>query len=296
MHPNEIETDVALVRRLLDAQFPQWAALPIERIPSAGTDNAIYRLGDDLSARLPRIQAAAAQVDKEQRWLPGLAAHLPLGVPVPLAHGRPGEGYPWGWSVRPWLKGHTAAADRSADPLQVALALAHFVSALQGVDPSGGPPPGEHNFFRGVPLAARDASTRACIKELRVTLDAEKVTEAWDAALRAPAWHRGPVWVHGDLSPENLLVHEGVLSAVIDFGGLCVGDPACDLTIAWTLFTGESRAVFRAALGVDDATWARGRGWALSVALIALPYYLDTNPVIVRNARRAIQEVLADAD
>lgn len=294
MHVDEMDIDAALVRRLLAAQFPQWADLPIEPVHSAGTDNALYRLGSDMVVRLPRIEGATEQVDKEQKFLPRLAPHLPLAIPVPLAMGIPGEGYPWQWSVYRWLEGENATIERIADAAQAARDLAHFIAALHGIDATGGPLPGPHNFSRGVPLATRDADTRAAIVSLDGMLDTSAVTVAWDAALRAPAWHNPPVWIHGDLSPLNLLVEQGRISAVIDFGGLGVGDPACDLIVAWNYLSAQTRDIFRAALPVDDATWARGRGWALSVGLIALPYYQSTNPVLAGLARRAIDEVLAD--
>lgn len=294
MHAEEVNVDMFLVGRLLAAQFPQLADLPIEPVLSAGTDNSIYRLGVDMALRFPRILAATARLEKELRWLPRLAPGLPLAVPVPLAKGTPAEGYPWLWSIYRWLKGQNATLDRFAEPRQAAIDLAQFITTLQRIDPIDGPPPGEHNFGRGVPLAERDSSVRAAIASLDTMLDADAVIAAWEAALHAPAWQGPPVWIHGDLSPGNLLVVQGRLRGVIDFGGLSVGDPACDLIAAWNLFSAETRDVFRSALRVDDATWARGRGWALSVALIALPYYLDTNPVIVDSARHTIGEVLAD--
>ena len=296
MHADELEIDAALVRRLLAAQFPQWSHLSLAPVPSAGTDNALYRLSEDMVVRLPRIGWATGQVEKEHTWLPRLAPHLPLAIPLPLAKGAPGEGYPWDWSVYTWLEGENPALDRLADPVQSARALADFVGALWRIDPTGGPAPGTHNSGRGEPLAARDARTREAIAALRGTLDAhtlDAATSVWDAALRAPPWQRPPVWLHGDLAPGNLLAVGGRLSAVIDFGCLGVGDPACDLLVAWTLFSGASRNAFRAALAVDDATWERGRGWALSWALIYIPYYLHTNPAGVAIARRTIGEVLA---
>ncbi len=294
MHADEVHTDAALVRRLLAAQFPRWAELPIEPVASSGTEHALYRLGDDKVVRLPRIVWATGPAEKEHRWLPRLAPHLPLAVPIPLAKGTPADGYPWHWSVYRWLEGENVTGDRLADQRQAATDLARFVRALQRIDPTGGPPPGEHNYGRGVPLAERDASVRAAIASLDSTLDAGELTAAWDASLASPVWHGPPVWIHGDLEAGNLLAIDGRLCGVIDFGCLGVGDPACDLLVAWTLFSGESRHVFRSALSVDDATWARGRGWALSTALIALPYYLHTNPVIVASARHKIDEVLAD--
>ncbi len=294
MHVDEVDTSVALVGRLLAAQFPHWGDLPIRPLRSAGTDNALYRLGDDMAVRLPRIQGATGQVDKEHQWLPRLAPLLPLAIPVPLAKGTPGEGYPWHWSVYRWLEGENAAMERIADPRQAATDLAHFIAALQRIDPTGGPAPGPHNFNRGVPLAARDSATRAAIGSLHGTFDADVVTAAWDRALQAPAWQGPPVWIHGDLQAGNLLVVQGRLSAVIDFGGSGIGDPACDVMTAWLFLCADTRDVFRAALDVDDATWARGRGWALSVGLIALPYYQHTNPILAAIARRAIDQVLAD--
>jgi aminoglycoside phosphotransferase (APT) family kinase protein len=295
MHADEVETDAALVHRLLAAQLPQWADRPIERVESAGTDNAIYRLGDDMAVRLPRRKGAVPQVDKEHEWLPRLAPGLPLLVPVPLAKGQPGEGYPWHWSVCRWLQGENATLERLANPVAAATTLAHFVDALQRIDSTGGPPPGRHSFFRGVPLALRDSYTRTALDALHGVIDVDAATAAWDAALQVPAWHGPSVWIHGDLASGNLLAVEGRLRAVIDFGCLGVGDPASDLIVAWNLFSGESRDVYRAALAVDDATWARGRGLALSVSLVALPYYLRTNPVIVADSLHTIREVLSDS-
>jgi len=289
MHIDEVDTDPSLVGWLVAAQFPQWADLPIEPVHSAGTDNAIYRLGDDMAVRLPRIEWATANVDKEHRWLPRLAPLLPLAIPVPLARGAPGEGYPWHWSVYRWLEGENATIDRVDDPRQAATDLARFVAALQRIDPNGGPP-----ARRGVPLATRDALTRDAIASSQRMLDTDAVTAAWEAALEAPGWRGPPAWIHGDLQSGNLLAQHGRITAVIDFGGLGVGDPACDLMVAWNLLSAETRDVFRAALTVDDATWARGRGWALSVGLIALPYYQTTKPVLAEISRYAIAEVLAD--
>jgi aminoglycoside phosphotransferase (APT) family kinase protein len=294
MHPDEVPTDAALVARLLAAQFPQWAGLPIEPVPSAGTDNALYRLGGKLVARLPRIHWAVGQVAKELRWLPRLAPLLPLEIPVPLAKGEPGEGYPWEWGVYPWLEGESATPERLGDAGRAAADLARFVAALQALDATDGPRPGAHNFHRGVPLALRDPYTREAIGKLHGVLDTGAATAAWEAALRARPWDGPPVWLHGDLQSGNLLAASGRLRAVIDFGGLGVGDPACDAMAAWTFLPRATRSVFRAALRVDDATWERARGWALSVGLVALAYYQRSNPVLAGISRRAIEEVLAD--
>lgn len=293
MHTNEADTDAALVGRLLAAQFPQWAGLPLSPVESAGTDNALYRLGDTQAVRLPRIGWAVDQVEKEHRWLPRLAPSLPLTIPVPLAMGAPGEGYPWNWSIYRWLSGENLTLDRIADPRQTARDLARFLTALQQIDTAGGPSAAEHTL-RGVPLATRDGATREAIVALGDMIDKGAVMDVWEAALAAQDWNRMPVWFHGDLLPGNLLFDQGRLTAVIDFGGLGVGDPAPDLMIAWGLFSGESRDVFREALALDDASWARGRGHALSQALIFIPYYLQTNPVGVAQAWRAIDAILAD--
>lgn len=294
LHADEPDIDAALVRRLVRAQFPRWADLPIEAFASAGTDNAIYRLGEEMAVRLPRLERVVSQIEKEQRWLSVLAPHLPLAVSLPRARGAPAEGFPWAWSVYRWLPGESAATGRLDDPVDAARALAGFLRALQALDTAGGPVPTAENFRRGLPLAHRDAATRRAIEELEGRVDTGAATAAWEAALRAPDWGHAPVWIHGDLLPGNLLVHEGGLTAVIDWGGLGVGDPAVDLITAWSLFSAQSREAFRTALDVDEATWARGRGWALSIALIALPYYWDTNPAFARVARRTLEEVLAD--
>lgn len=294
MHIGEVETDVALVRRLLAAQFPRWAGLPIEPVHAGGTDNALYRLGDDMAVRLPRIEGAAGQVEQERVWLPRLAPHLPLAIPLSMATGAPGEGYPWQWSIQRWLAGENATVSPLADPDQAARELAGFIAALRRITVTGWPPPGPPASFRDTPLAARDAAVHEAIAALGDALDTEAAIAVWEVALDAPEWGAPRVWIHADLQPLNLLVAGGRLSAVIDFGGLGLGDPAVDVMAAWTLFTAGAREVFRSALGVDDATWARGRGWALSFALIALPYYERTNPALAGVARRTIAEVLAD--
>ena len=292
MHADEIETSPALVRRLLEAQFPQWAARPVEPVSFRGTENALYRLGDDKVVRLPTRPRPAVTLEKERRWLPRLAPHLPLAVPTPLAEGAPSEDYPFTWSIYSWLPGATVIEAPIADLRQAALDLAGFIRALQRVDATGGPGPGEHNFGRGEPLAHRDEPMRAAI----ASLGAHDRAAAWEEALSVPDWDRPPVWIHGDLDARNVLVENGRLSAVLDFGSVGVGDPACDVMVAWKLFTGDSREVFRRELAVDDATWARARGWVLSQALIALAYYtLETNPVLVREAQKWLEALDADA-
>jgi aminoglycoside phosphotransferase (APT) family kinase protein len=290
MHTDEVETDVALVRRLLAGQFPQWAELPVELVASYGTDHDIYRLGEQLAARLPRIGWATTQAAKEAEWLPKLAPHLPLAVPVPLAMGRPAPGYPFDWSVCTWLPGENANGTIE-DLDQAAVDLAGFVTALRRIDTAGAPARLAHN--RGGPLAEADDDVRRSITELGDRIDGAAALRSWEESLAAPVWEGPEMWVHGDLLPGNLLVVDGRLSAVIDFGGLNVGDPACDLQPAWNVFAGASRERFRAELGVDDAAWLRGRGWALFQAVVAMPYYWDTNPGVIRQASHALSQVLA---
>lgn len=292
MHADGIETDVGLVRRLLAAQFPHWADLPVEPVESYGTDHDIYRLGDHLAARLPRIGWATRQAAKEARWLPKLAPHLPLAVPVPLATGRPAEGYPFDWSVYEWLPGDNANGT-IGDLDRAAVDLAAFVKALRRIDTAAAPP--RSGSARGGPLARHDDDVRRSIAQLGDRIDGAAVLRSWRESLAAPPWEGEDVWVHGDLLPGNLLVVDGRLSAVIDFGCLNVGDPACDLLPAWNVFAGDSRRRFRAELDVDDASWLRGRGWALFQAVVALPYYWDTNPGIIRQASHALAQVLADS-
>ncbi|RWP15254.1 MAG: aminoglycoside phosphotransferase family protein [Mesorhizobium sp.] len=287
----EVTIDTALVSRLVATQFLRWKDLAVRPVASGGWDNRTFHLGDHMLVRLPSAAAYALQVEKEHRWLPRLAPLLPLPVPVPLAMGAPVDEYPWHWSVYRWIEGETATLERIASLPQ--FAAAQFLVALQRVDPAGGPAPGQHNFFRGGPLSVYDGETRQAIAALDGKIDTGAASAVWEVALAA-TWHGAPVWFHGDVSWGNLLVRQGALSAVIDFGTSGVGDPSCDLAIAWTLFEGKSREVFRAGLQADEATWARGRGWTLWKALITVAGHIDINPVKVEKSRRVIDEVLAD--
>ena len=293
------EIDVHLVRALVDQQFPLWADLPVTSVRLGGNDNRTFRLGGQLLVRLPSDGTYAAAVAKEQRWLPVLAAGLPLPIPAPVAAGAPGLGYRHPWSVYRWIEGRTAAEGPIEDLGEFAGVLARFLVALQDVDPTGGPPPGAHNFFRGGDLGVYAAETAAAIGALGQDIDGPAARAVWDSAM-ASRWTADPVWLHGDVAAGNLLVRDGRLSAVIDFGGTAVGDPACDLVIAWTLLSGTSRQVFRAARAVDADSWARGRGWALWKALITLVGLRSTDPVGPSDAaaaavpRHVIAEVLAD--
>ena len=283
--------DGALVRRMVATQFPQWADLPVRPVAPGGWDNRSFRLGEQMIVRLPSAEAYAAQVEKEHRWLPRLAPSLPLAIPTPLAIGKPASGYPWRWSIYRWIDGDVAAPERIGDLTAFATCLAQFLVALQRIEPTNGPPPGDHNFYRGGSLLTYDAETRQAIDILKDRIDAAAATQVWEAAL-GTTFDRSPVWIHGDVSPGNLLVREGRLSAVIDFGMLGVGDPACDLSIAWTLFDGESRQAFRAMLPLDPDTWARARAWTLWKALIVAAGLAETNAVEAATPWRIIDQVL----
>jgi aminoglycoside phosphotransferase (APT) family kinase protein len=291
MSPPLPRIDAALVRRLIAAQFPEWASLSIRPVIPGGWDNRTFHLGNEMTVRLPSAASYALQVEKEQQWLPKLAPLLPLPIPVALAQGRPGEGYPWPWSVYRWLDGETATDERIGDLEEFAAAVAGFLVALQRIDAVDGPPPGQHNFWRGGPLTVYDGETRAALAALEGEVDTVAAAEVWETALAAE-WCGEPVWFHGDIAWGNLLVRDGRLAAIIDFGTSGVGDPSCDLAIAWTLFAGGSREAFRDSLRLDDATWARGRGWTLWKALITMAE--NSNPVEVLKSRGIIDEVLAD--
>jgi aminoglycoside phosphotransferase (APT) family kinase protein len=283
--------DAVLVKRLVASQFPQWTDLAVTPVDVDGWDNRTYRLGEAMTVRLPTHESYAAAIDKEHRWLPVLAPLLPVSIPVPLAKGEPGHGYPFRWSIRRWLDGQTASSDTVSDLPGLATSVAEFILALQGIDATGGPQAGAHSFYRGASLAHYDDETRRSLAALHDRVDTERASAVWDAA-RAATWGGPPVWFHGDIASGNLLVRDGRLAAVIDFGTSGVGDPACDLVIAWTLFSGDSRKTFRDSVGQDAATWVRAGGWALWKALITLAWGSDIN----EQARSAtvIGDVLAD--
>lgn len=285
--------DENLVRRLVSDQFPQWTGLRLLPIEPGGWDNKSFRLDDRMIVRLPRSADHAAQVEKEHRWQPYLAPSLPYRIPEPLAIGQPGSGYPWKWSVYRWIEGERAAPERIDDLTEFARSVARFLAALQRIECANGPLPGPHNFHRGGPLAIYDAATRQAIAVLKNRIDVRTAIAVWDDALES-SWSRPPVWIHGDVSAGNLLLQEGGLSAVIDFGMLGVGDPACDLSIAWTLFSGKSREDFRAMLPYDSGTWARGRGWTLWKAMIVAAGLAETNAVEAAQCWRVIGAVLEE--
>jgi len=287
MHADELPIDAALVAGLVAAQFPEWAALPLEPVRYFGTDNAIYRLGEELAVRLPRREHNVLGLRKELRWLPRLAPLLPLAIPEPVAEGAPGAGYPLEWAIYRWLPGEPAYEAPPAAPRPELVAL---LAAFRSISLPDGPPPGPHNAYRGAPLEPGDEIVRARISELGLGREALAV---WEAALEAGEWQGEPVWLHGDLDVRNLLVVDGRLGGVVDFGTLGVGDPAADVMVAWKMLTATERDVFRRDLEIDEATWARSRGCALAQAVGALAYYTDeNNPILVREARNWLAAVL----
>ncbi|MFC0429791.1 aminoglycoside phosphotransferase family protein [Kutzneria buriramensis] len=298
MSSDAVVVDVPQVRRLIAAQFPQWADLPVTPVATSGVDNISFRLGEGMLIRMPRFARWTGQVTREQRWLPLLAPLLPLAVPEPLGRGRPGEGYPFPWSVYRWIEGTNADLSAIDDPGQAAIDLADFLLALRDIDTSGGPPPEWSNGFRGVALHDhRDSAVVASRLRDRIAVldgffDVEAVTAVWQAGLDAPAWAGPPVWVHGDLVGGNMVARAGRLAAVIDFGTLAVGDPACDLIAAWGFLPAGARAEFRKLLAVDDATWARGRVWGLTSLLPSMADLAD--PVRAARARQGLTEIVAD--
>jgi aminoglycoside phosphotransferase (APT) family kinase protein len=288
LHADELYIDEALVRGLVAAQFPQWSELPLERVASSGTDNALYRLGGDMVVRLPRRLSGSASIDHEYEWTRQLRPYLPVAVPRPVAKGAPDDDYPARWAVYAWLPGANPVPGHGSEEL--AQDLARVLRAFAAIDVTGPP------TRRGAPLATQDAAARGALEQLGGMIDVDAAAAAWDAALAAPVWEDESRWLHGDLLPGNLLVRDGRLTGLLDFSLVGVGDPACDLMPAWCVLPAERREAFRAELAVDDATWARGRGWALSMGLIALPYYKDTNPGFAAVARHAIREVLAETN
>lgn len=262
-----IEITVDLVDKLVASQFPNWRDLPIRQVTTSGWDNRTFHLGEEMLIRMPSAACYELQVEKEHLWLPKLAPYLPYAIPTPLAIGNPEFGYPWHWSVYKWINGVTVASQTNIDLVNLATDLAAFLTALQQIECVGGPPAGEVSFFRGGSLMKYDQETRKAIISLKDKINADKATQIWEEALNTK-WQFDLVWVHGDFAPGNLLLQNGRLHAVIDFGQLCIGDPACDLAIGWTLFNGKSRKVFQEKIKLDTGTWARGRAWALWKALI----------------------------
>ncbi|CDN46918.1 aminoglycoside phosphotransferase family protein [Neorhizobium galegae] len=288
-----VEIDAALVKNLIAAQFPDWADLSVRPVANGGWDNRTFHLGETMLVRLPSAERYVAQVEKEHRFLPAFGPQLPLPIPVPLGLGKPGEGYPWPWSVYAWIAGDRSSLQAIANLTVFAEDLADFLLALRKIDPSDGPPPGPHNFFRGGALEVYDNETRRSIRVLADQIDVPLITEIWERAL-ASTWKNRPVWVHGDVAEGNLLVRDGRLAAVIDFGSSGTGDPACDLVIAWTLFDEPAAHAFRNRVKLDTETWERARGWCLWKALITAAGEPGTNPLVKDEHRRWIDRIVAD--
>ena len=292
--PHRQTIDVETVRHLIAGQFPQWSQLPIAPVDNPGWDNCTFRLGNEMVARLPSAAEYAVAVEKEHRWLPELAGQLPVPIPVPLGMGRPGAGYPFPWSVYSWLPGEAAERSSVTDPIGIAEDLADFLDAMRSLDAAGGPQPGIHNWFRGATLRTYDASARNALAELEGHIDVALASAAWDDALAA-RWDGVDVWFHGDFAPGNLLLSRGRLTAVIDFGTCGVGDPSCDLAIAWTLLPPAGRQTLRDRLAIDASTWARGRGWALWKSLVQLVGALDDqDDASTVDSLLTIEPILAD--
>jgi aminoglycoside phosphotransferase (APT) family kinase protein len=284
-----IEINTSLVERLIAIQFPQWAHLEVQPVVAGGWDNRTFHLGKAMSVRLPSAERYVAQVEKEHRWLPALKPHLPLSIPVPLALGQPAGGYPWPWSVYEWIDGERVKLQTVSDLTAFAGDLAEFLLALWEIDASAGP----HNFHRGGFLRIYDQETRRSIETLANEIDEPLTTEIWESAL-ASLWSEKPVWVHGDIAEGNLLVRKGLLSAVIDFGCCGVGDPSCDLVIAWTLLDQPARKAFRTRLGLDPQTWERARGWCLWKALITIAEKRGKDEAVANLHRRWIDQIVSD--
>lgn len=282
---------VNLVHRLITKQFPVWADLPIRPVEVGGWDNRTFRLGDNMLVRMPSAARYAAQVEKEHSWLPKLKNSLPISIPVPLAMGEPDMEYPWQWSIYQWLPGETAAATTIKDKNQFAMDLAQFIIALQKINTTSGPVPQKHEFAHAAGLHYYDAQFRQAVEILKQEIDTSLALQIWEKALRS-RWMQQPVWVHGDISAGNLIIYNGKLSGVIDFGCLGVGDPACDIVIAWKFFQAQERQIFLHMLPLDTNTWNRGRAWALWKALIIKAGLVTSNPIENQQASHTIQEVL----
>jgi aminoglycoside phosphotransferase (APT) family kinase protein len=290
--PSQI-IDVPLVHSLLLEQHPDLAHLPLTPV-GEGWDNAVFRLGAELAVRLPRRAATAALIEHEQRWLPVIASRVPLPVPTPLRHGRPGTRFPWSWSVVPWFAGTAALAGQPRDPAAVGAAVGRFLGALH----VPAPPEAPHNPWRSIPLDARTARLHEHLDQLKSAVDRERILALWDRIVATPRWSGPPLWIHGDLHPGNLVLRDGTLSAVLDFGDVTSGDPATDLSVMWMLLPVEHRETLFNAAGrsraneIDEYIWRRARGWALAlgVAYLAIAHDRDA---LAQLGRRTIAAALA---
>jgi len=291
MH-DSLKINVSLVKKLIKEQFPQWSDFAINPVELSGFDNRTFHLGTKMSIRLPSAQSYAAQVQKEQRWLPLLSPHVSCTIPQPIAMGNPSENYPWNWSIYSWIEGKSAntLSDHDMNLQKIAMDLAHFINELHTIDTTNGPLPGPHNYYRGGPLAIYDVETRNAINQLPDLIDTNAAISLWNKALDAQ-WNKKPVWVHGDFSAGNILIKNNQLNAVIDFGCMGIGDPACDLTIAWTLLTSDSRKTFKSHVNIDSDTWARARGWALWKSLITITQLQNKSCPQISRQLKIINEI-----
>ena len=290
---SKVEINITLVRELVASQFPQWADLEVRPVEIDGHDNRTFHLGDAMSVRMPSHKRYAAHAVSEQTWLPKLAKHLPLPIPDPIGIGKPSPIYPWPWTINRWVPGDNASIDNISNMNEFAEDLAGFLNSLRSIDASNAPSPSPDNFYRGGSLSMYDSETRECIEALSDIIDRSTAEAVWETALMS-SWDHPPVWIHGDVAIGNLLVRNGKLSAVIDFGQLAAGDPACDTTIAWTFFSGSSRKIFQRKLNIDNDTLARGRGWGLWKALLMLRGYRDKNSQEAKITNNVICDILAE--
>lgn len=305
LHADELPVDEALVRRMIADQLPEYAGVPLRRLSASGSSNSLFRLGHELLVRVPRQPGGSSAILKEARWLPYLEDALPADVPEIVALGEPAHGYPEHWSVVRWVDGEhpTAATSSTGSRDLLARDLAAVVRVLRELEV---PPQAREDaallWYRGEPLTGIDPDIRAYAEQCRsvpnLDLDIDAVLLVWDAAMAAAADGPTPAthWLHGDLLAENLLVRNGRLAAVLDFGGLAVGDPTVDLVAAWELLDPEARALFRTEAGLDDHTWLLGRAWALALAVMTFPYYWRTMPERCAGRLAIARQVLMDAD
>jgi aminoglycoside phosphotransferase (APT) family kinase protein len=293
--PDKITLDVSQVATLIQSQFPEYADLPIKPVSPMGWDNLTFHLGDDLLIRMPSAQRYADKVQKEHYWLPRLASHLSLAIPEPIALGKPSAAYPWHWSIYQWIQGQSADSLQLQHAKTLAIALAKFLNELHHAPTNGAPPSGAHNFYRGGDLSVYDSETTSAIAQLKDYVDASAATSVWKRALTS-TWDGQALWVHGDLSSGNILINEGKLTAIIDFSGICIGDPSCDLVIAWTYLSKASRTSFKTTLDatMDAETWARARGWALWKALITLVDIKDKSSKTATVQKKIIQAIIEE--
>jgi aminoglycoside phosphotransferase (APT) family kinase protein len=289
MHADEIDISFDLIKDLLFKQFPKWSHLPLKLMRPEGTDNAMYRLGNDKLIRLPRKESSSFSIEKELTWLPKLGVHLPLSIPNIIAKGVSDKNYPFTWLILEWLDGSSPDKENMVDEHKAAANLASFVKSMQKIKFDGAP-----NCRRGKPLSTCDDEVKRSIPLLNGFYKIELLKNLWELALKTPQWKKDPVWVHGDLHAGNLLAKDKKIIGVIDFGLAGIGDPACDMMIAWTFLNKKSRKIFHSIVQPDKDTWNRGRGWALFLGIVGYPYYRLSNPIFAHIAKRALDEVVAE--